>query len=90
MLVDFRGRLAPSKAEAKELREFPVPMTQEEIADFCGISPVHVNRVLKSFREGGILTLKGGTCRVHDPDALARIAHPLLDPHDRAEATGEG
>lgn len=89
MLVDFRGRLAANRAEARALREFAVPMTQEEIADFAGISAVHVNRVLKSFRETGILTLKGGKCRILDANALARIAHPLLDPHDRAEADGE-
>ena len=89
MLVDFRGRMARDKSEARNLSEFPVPMTQEEIGDFAGISPVHVNRVLKSFREQGILTLRGGKCRVHNPDALARIAHPLLDPHDREEAEGE-
>jgi CRP/FNR family transcriptional regulator, anaerobic regulatory protein len=89
MLVDFRGRLAESKAQAKELVEFAVPMTQEQIGDFVGISPVHVNRVLKTFREAGIATLKGGKCRILDPDALARVARPLLDPHDRAEAEGE-
>jgi CRP-like cAMP-binding protein len=85
MLLEFRSRLAGSKDMANQLDTFPVPMTQEEIGDLIGTSAVHLNRVLKSFREAGILTLKSGACRIHEPDALARIARPLLDPHDRKE-----
>lgn len=48
-----------------------LPLTQPELADALGITPVHVNRVLKEMRDAGLLTLKSGRLTIHDWDALA-------------------
>ena len=45
---------------------FPLPLTQAELGDICGISAVHVNRVLRDLREAGLCTLQGSTVEVHD------------------------
>ncbi|WP_162854691.1 Crp/Fnr family transcriptional regulator [Sphingobium estronivorans] len=49
-----------------------MPLTQEEIGDATGLTPVHVNRVLKRLREAGLATVKGGTLRINDINALRR------------------
>ena len=37
---------------------FRLPLTQTELADTLGLTPVHVNRVLKEFRESGLITIE--------------------------------
>lgn len=54
--------------------EFALPMTQPDLAEACGITGVHVNRVLRLLRERGLMTFRGGVVRIHDPTALAAIA----------------
>lgn len=66
---------------------FALPLTQADIGDACGLTPVHVNRVLRSLREAGIATIKAGEVRIHD---LARLKQDAeFDPyylHVHAEA----
>lgn len=49
-------------------------LTQSELADALGITPVHVNRVLKELRDKGLITLGDGRLVIHDWDALAEAA----------------
>lgn len=53
---------------------FALPLTQEQLGDTLGITPVHVNRVLQRLRAEGLVT----TCRrqmtIHDIDALKAAA----------------
>ena len=51
-----------------------LPMTQSEIADALGITPVHVNRVLHDMRAKGLLSLHDRRLVVHDWDALQSAA----------------
>ena len=45
------------RASGLALRDrFPMPLTQIDIADITGLTPVHVNRVLKVLREHDLLT----------------------------------
>jgi CRP-like cAMP-binding protein len=53
---------------------FPFPLTQEELADATGMTPVHVNRVLQHLRTEGLIDLKGRSMTILDPDALKRVA----------------
>ncbi len=53
---------------------FNCPMTQEDLADATGLTPVHVNRVLRRLREQGLMTLKLGFAAVTDPAGLRRMA----------------
>ena len=39
---------------------YELPLTQEELADALGLTPVHVNRVLQRMRADGLISLKGG------------------------------
>jgi CRP-like cAMP-binding protein len=48
--------------------EFPV--TQEELADATGMTPVHVNRTLKQLRDEQLIEFKGRVLTVLDPEAL--------------------
>ena len=52
---------------------FPFPMTQEELADATGMTPVHVNRVLQQLRAAGLIDLKGRSLTILDPDRLKEI-----------------
>jgi CRP-like cAMP-binding protein len=53
---------------------FPFPLTQEEIADALGMTPVHVNRMLKQLRAEGLIDLTGKTLRVLNTKGLQRLA----------------
>lgn len=53
---------------------YALPLTQIELGDALGITPVHVNRVLKELRDSGLITLGGGRLTIHDWDALAKVA----------------
>ncbi len=48
----------------------PVPMTHEEIAQMIGTSRETVTRLLKSFREKKIITVRGSSMTVHKMDDL--------------------
>jgi CRP/FNR family transcriptional regulator, anaerobic regulatory protein len=90
LLMDFHGRLAlAGEIDADDLT-YLMPLTQAQIAEHLGVTPVHVNRVLKSFRENGVATVRDGRVRIMDRDKLLRVAYPLLDRYERTtpEYTG--
>ena len=67
----FRVRLhSPASSGDKIV----IPLTQEHIGDALGLTSVHVNRTLRQLREEKLLTLKGGSLQVLDPDRLAEVA----------------
>jgi CRP-like cAMP-binding protein len=45
-------------------------LTQRDLADLLGLTPVHVNRVLHRLADRGILSFQRGAATVHDPAAL--------------------
>lgn len=45
---------------------YDLPLTQEELADALGLTPVHVNRVLKRMRADGLISLTRGALVIHD------------------------
>lgn len=51
-----------------------MPLTQLVLADALGLTPIHVNRVLRQLRDQKIMEITGKTLVIHDPDRLARIA----------------
>ena len=53
---------------------FELPLTQEEIADALGLTPVHVNRVLQRLRADGLITLKRGALEIHDYGRLQEVS----------------
>ena len=53
---------------------FALPLSQLLLADALGMTPVHLNRVLKILRQEGAMTLQRGSLSITDPAKLVRIA----------------
>lgn len=50
------------------------PLTQVVLADALGLTPVHINRVLRTLRIEGVMEIGRGVLTIADPQKLARIA----------------
>ena len=53
---------------------FDCPLTQYHLADALGLSAVHVNRVLRQLREGGLVTFQKGRVVFDDFERLKELA----------------
>ena len=53
-------------------RRYALPLTQLDLAEACGLTSVHVNRVLRQLREDGLCTFRSGMVEIPDPRGLAR------------------
>lgn len=53
---------------------FELPVTQAELADSVGLTPVHVNRVVQQLRAAGYLEWRGGVVTVLDEPGLMAFA----------------
>lgn len=51
-----------------------LPITQLLLADSLGMTPMHVNRILKVLRLEGAMALKRGSLHIADPTKLLQIA----------------
>lgn len=54
--------------------QLELPLSQLLLADSLGMTPVHLNRVLKQLRLRGAMTLKRGSLLIADPLMLTEIA----------------
>lgn len=54
--------------------ELKLPLSQLLLADSLGMTPVHVNRVLKELRLSGAMTLQRGSLHIVDPSKLVHLA----------------
>ena len=59
-------------------RGFQVPLTQEDLANICGTTAIHMNRVLRDLREGGVVEFRRGRVWADDREKLE--AHGRFDP----------
>ena len=53
---------------------FELPMTQEELGDAMGLTPVHINRTLQELRGRGLVEVKGRRVTMDDVDGLMAFA----------------
>lgn len=53
---------------------FALPLSQLLLADALGMTPVHLNRVIKDLRLNGAMTLQRGSLIITDPGKLVQIA----------------
>lgn len=51
-----------------------LPISQEDLADALGMTPVHVNRTLQVLRSTGSVDFRGGVLTVPDLDELMEAA----------------
>lgn len=70
LLLCFR---AASLAEEKG-NTIDMPLTQVNLAETLGLTPVHVNRILQRLRQKGVIELRHKILTVLDPDGLREIA----------------
>ena len=52
---------------------FDLPMTQQDLGETCGLTSVHVNRVLRRLREDGLASVNRGKVEILDHARLARL-----------------
>lgn len=60
-------------------REFEFPLTQMDMAEACGLTPVHVNRMLRTLRDDGILRVDSKMVQILDRKKLWKLAE--FDPN---------
>lgn len=53
---------------------FDLPMSQAELGECLGLTPVHTNRVLRSLRERGLAEMKARQVVIHDMAGLKALA----------------
>jgi CRP-like cAMP-binding protein len=56
-------------------QKFEWPITQTDLADATGLTPVHVNRMLQRLREEGLIAAEGKLWTVLDPAGLRKAAN---------------
>jgi len=71
VVLELRQRLGVLKREGPATLEFP--LTQEQIGEALGITPVHANRIIKQLRQDGILDVSRGQVQVLDETRLAEL-----------------
>lgn len=72
LLCEFARRL--EVAGLAEQSGYELPMTQEQLADALGITPVHVNRVLRELDREGLIERNKRFVRVPNWEALRHAA----------------
>jgi CRP-like cAMP-binding protein len=72
MLCEFALRCRNAGLGAQGRLE--LPMTQEQIADATGLTPIHVNRMLRLLGEEGAIERAGRHVRIGDWKRLREIA----------------
>lgn len=57
---------------------YDLPLTQTDLAECVGLTPIHVNRTLKELRERGLVQFRGGCVTINDWQGLADVGE--FDP----------
>jgi CRP-like cAMP-binding protein len=70
--LELRRRLAITGHEGSS--KFEMPLTQEQIGEALGITPVHANRVIKLLRDENIVDISKGWVVVLDETKLLQLA----------------
>ena len=71
LLCELALRLERKTPGQEEMLDFPI--TQEQLADATGLTPVHTNRTLQSLRRNGLIQLNSGLLRVLDWEGMREI-----------------
>lgn len=75
-LCETNARLA--SVGLSDGRRFTLPLTQTDIAEICGLTNVHVNRVMRQLREEGICVFRSSIAEILDIDRLVKLGQ--FDP----------
>jgi CRP-like cAMP-binding protein len=95
LLCEFAIRL--EAAGLAEAYSYELPMTQEQLADATGLTPVHVNRVLRQLDQAGLILRRKRAITIPDwsrlreaGDFSARYLHLEQGARQEAAAGGGG
>jgi CRP/FNR family transcriptional regulator len=77
-LLDLQARLVQFGNEASL-----IAIRQQDLADYVGLTIIHVNRTLRSLREQGALDTRFGGVVIRDVAVLNQHAAPMLDVFER-------
>ncbi len=72
LLLELTARL--QRVGAVDRNSFDCPLTQYDLADALGLTPIHVNRMLRELRERKFLEFRQGHVRLLDYRGLAKFA----------------
>ncbi|WGM30489.1 Crp/Fnr family transcriptional regulator [Brevundimonas sp. NIBR11] len=72
MLIDLYDRL--TVLGRTEGGHMPLPLTQHQIGELVGLSPVHVNRKIREFEQAGLILRETRTVQLLDIDKLREMA----------------
>jgi CRP/FNR family transcriptional regulator len=72
MVLEFYTRLRRRKLITGST--YNLPLTQVQIGNYLGLTMVHINRVLRSLREAGIVNLERHCVTILDLERLTRLA----------------
>lgn len=73
LICELHNRLAVDDADEGD-DEFLFPLTQEDLADVLGLTPVHVNRKLQMLRQNDLIRLRSKRMTILNLPALKKIA----------------
>lgn len=71
LLCEFAARLEDAGIRAQA--GYLLPMTQDEIADTVGLTPVHLNRMFKKLSDSGLIRQRRGTILILDWPGLRKL-----------------
>lgn len=63
-----------SLVDPKLTNQIYFPLTQDDLADVLGLTPVHINRKLQQLRQEGLISLRSRQLTIHDLRLLQQIA----------------
>jgi CRP-like cAMP-binding protein len=75
LLLELNERLTSGDKDL--VVKLPVP--QQEIADYLGLTSVHVSRTLHKMHDDGLIAIEDSLITIRQPDTLAELAE--FDPH---------
>lgn len=85
LFLELRERLVAVGLSRAGGLQFPMPLTQEVLADVTGLSIVHVNRTLKEMRRDRLIDLQGGEVRLLQSEAMETISDYRRPLRERAD-----
>lgn len=74
-LTDCLQRMHRNDLAAADTLEADLPISQIVIGDALGLTPIHVNRILRSLREMHVLSFARGHLKILDVEKLNRLLH---------------
>jgi CRP-like cAMP-binding protein len=73
LVCELHSRLGSIEGAVQD-DAFDFPLTQDDLADVLGLTPVHVNRKLQQLRKSGIISLRSKRMHILDLPELRQIA----------------